>query len=121
MRQMPNSRKSGIDVLEGLPWGSHLCNFYSTKEDLLDLMVPFIKAGLENNEFCMCVIAGPSTLLTVEGARTALQQSIPDLEDHIRQGRLEIVSSEDWFFSDGIYYLREVMNRFVVKLNAALA
>jgi len=48
-------RKIGIDVLDDVPWGTHLCQFYHTKEDLIEILVPYFKAGLENNEFCMWV------------------------------------------------------------------
>ena len=53
---MKNSlRKSGIEIIGNIPWGTHICQFYHTKEDLIDILVPFFKAGLENNEFCLWV------------------------------------------------------------------
>ena len=48
-------RKTGIDILGDVPWGTHFCQFYQTKEDLIDILVPYFKAGLENNEFCLWV------------------------------------------------------------------
>jgi len=51
--EIGEKRKSGIDILGDVPWGTHLCQFYHTKEDLIDILVPYFKAGLENNEFCM--------------------------------------------------------------------
>jgi MEDS: MEthanogen/methylotroph, DcmR Sensory domain len=44
-------RKTGIGPLGEISWGTHFCHFYESKEDLLDVVVPFFKAGLENNEF----------------------------------------------------------------------
>ncbi len=29
-------------------WGIHFCQFYQTKEDLMDILVPYFKAGLED-------------------------------------------------------------------------
>ena len=29
-------RKSGIDIIGDMPWGTHFCQFYQTKEDLLE-------------------------------------------------------------------------------------
>lgn len=49
------TRKTEIDVVGDAPWGTHFCLFYQTKEDLIDILVPYFKAGLENNEFCMWV------------------------------------------------------------------
>ena len=50
------SRKTGISVIGDRPWGTHFCRFYETKRDLLDTLVPYFKAGLENNEFCLCAL-----------------------------------------------------------------
>ena len=52
-------RKTGIDALTGAPWGTHFCQFYQTAQDLLDILVPYFKAGLENNEFCLWVTGPP--------------------------------------------------------------
>src|SRR6266404_1994323 len=30
------------------PWGAHLCLFYETKQDLLEMVVPYLKAGFES-------------------------------------------------------------------------
>jgi len=49
------TRAAGIDVIDHVPWGTHLCLLYQTKKDLIDVLVPYFKAGLENNEFCMWV------------------------------------------------------------------
>jgi light-regulated signal transduction histidine kinase (bacteriophytochrome) len=45
-----NLRNSGIDFIGDVPWRTHFCQFYQTKEDLMDILVPYFKAGLENNE-----------------------------------------------------------------------
>jgi len=37
-------RKSGLDVLGDIPWGMHLCQFYQTKEDSIDILAPYFKA-----------------------------------------------------------------------------
>ncbi len=47
------TRKTGIDVIGDVEWGTHFCLFYQTKEDLAEVLVPYFKAGLENNEFCI--------------------------------------------------------------------
>jgi hypothetical protein len=45
-------RKFGLEPVGEVPWGTHLCQFYQTKEDLIDILVPYFNAGLESNEFC---------------------------------------------------------------------
>jgi hypothetical protein len=54
--QASEKRKTGISVVGDRGWGAHLCLFYETKEDLLEIVVPYIKAGFESGEYCVSVI-----------------------------------------------------------------
>src|ERR1700731_2003231 len=54
-------RKTGIGVVGDVPWGTHFFMFYETKEDLLDTLVPYFKAGLETGEFCFWLVSEPLT------------------------------------------------------------
>ena len=65
-------RKTGIDAVGEMPWGTHFCLFYETKDDLLGTLVPYCRAGLEGQEFCLWVVAEP---LTVEEASHSLKTS----------------------------------------------
>jgi PAS domain S-box-containing protein len=114
-------RKSGIDVLGEVAWGTHVCNFYETKQDLLDILVPYFKAGLTNNEYCLLVLSVTTDRVTPEEAADVLRSAIPDLDRYISTGQLEMVNSEGWFLTDGAYNLTEVIRRFVHKLEQALA
>ena len=53
------TRKTGINAVGAVPWGTHLCLFYRNKQELLDILVPYFKAGLGNNEFCIWVTSEP--------------------------------------------------------------
>src|SRR5437016_9814841 len=81
-------RKTGISVVGDMPWGTHFCHFYETKEDLLDILIPYFKAGLENEEFCIWVVSAP---LGEEEARNALKQVIPEADRYLSAGHIEIV------------------------------
>lgn len=85
-------RKTGISVVGDMPWGTHFCHFYETKEDLLDTLVPYFKAGLESNEFCVCVISEP---LTEAEARRALGEAVPDFDRNVSDQRLETIVDDD--------------------------
>lgn len=50
---------SGIAALPSLAWGSHIGQLYGSAADLLDLIIPFFRAGLENNERCLWVNGTP--------------------------------------------------------------
>lgn len=79
-------------------WGTHFCLFYETKEDLLDVLVTFCKSGLEKGEYCLWIVAEP---LTIEEATFALKEAVPDLDHHLADARVEIVSARDVFLHGG--------------------
>jgi len=110
-------RKSGIDIIGDVPWGTHFCQFYQTGQDLLDILVPYFKTGLENNEFCMWVTAQP---VTETAAEQALRAALPDIDRYVQSGQLEIMSHVDWYLKDGVFESERVLIGWVDKLNAAL-
>ncbi len=82
-------RRIGIAPL-GIAWGSHLCCFVRTTEDLLALVIPHIKAGLESHEYCIWVLPGG---LKKNLAAGALRQVIPDVDRHLGQRSLDSVAA----------------------------
>ena len=110
-------RKSGLDFIGDVPWGTHFCQFYQTKEDLVDILVPYFRAGLENNEFCMWVTSPP---LEVKEAKAALRKAVPDLEKYIRKGQITILSYADWYLLSGTFDSGRVLQGWVEKEKAAL-
>jgi hypothetical protein len=113
-------RKTGISVVGDLPWGTHFCTFYETKQDLLDILVPYFKTGLESNEFCLWIISN-SELITTEEAKEALGGAVSDLERYLAEGRIEIVSHDQWFLENGAFDFHRVAYGFKEKLDEALA
>src|ERR1700745_3932390 len=93
-------RKTGIDAVGDMPWGSHFCLFYETKMDLLNTLIPYCKTGLEQGEFCLWVVAEP---LTIEESLDALRQAVPDLDRYLTNASIEIVSARDWYLQDGVF------------------
>ncbi len=111
-------RKTGVDVVGEIPWGSHFCLFYETTADLLETLVSYCKAGLENQEFCLWVVAEP---LTAEDARHALGQAVPDLDQYLADRSIEIVGARDWYLQDGAFDLNRVISGWNEKLARASA
>ena len=111
-------RKTGIGVVGDVPWGTHFCHFYETKEDLLDTLVPYFKAGLESQEFCLWVLSEP---LTDEEARYALRQAVPDFDRYLADGSIEILLGREWYLQGGTFDLTRVTNGWNAKLAHALA
>jgi PAS domain S-box-containing protein len=113
-------RNSGISVVGDVPWGTHFCYFYETKQDLLDILVPYFKAGLESKEFCLWIISS-SELITTEEAKGALGQAVSDLDRYLAEGRIELVSHDQWFLKGGAFDFHRVANEFKEKLDRAMA
>ena len=111
-------RRTGLEVVGDVPWGTHFCQFYQSGQDLLDILVPYFTAGLKTNEFCMWVTSEP---LGVEAARKAMAAALPDFEDYVRRGQIEIVPHTDWYLKGGTFDATRVLNDWVRKLDDALA
>jgi MEDS: MEthanogen/methylotroph, DcmR Sensory domain len=81
LMEVPSALAAALE----LPWGAHVCQFYRTEEELLELLVPYFKQGLDNRERCIWVLAPP---LTPQAARRALGD--PPDED------LTLVAAAQW-------------------------
>jgi len=110
--------KTGIDVVGGMPWGTHFCLFYETLTDLLEPLVSYCKAGLESQEFCLWVVAAP---LTEEDATHALKQAVPDLDRYLDDHSIEIASAHDFYLQNGRFDLKKVTDGLNEKLASASA
>jgi len=112
------TRKTGIEVVGDMPWGTHFCLFYETKEDLLEILTSYCKAGLESGEFCLWIVAEP---LTVEEATGALKDTVPGFGRYLADSSIEIVSARDWYLSGGTFDLKRVTAGWLEKLARASA
>ncbi|MGB9939437.1 GAF domain-containing protein [Methanosarcina sp.] len=114
---MNANRVSGVDIVGGIPWGTHFCQFYQTNKELMDIAIPYFKAGLENNEFCMWIT---SESLDVERAREALRKAIPDFNIYLKRDQIEIIPYTDWYLKEGTFDSEKVLDNLGEKLNQAL-
>lgn len=113
-----DGRDTGISIIGSVPWGTHFCQFYHAKEDLIDILVPYFKKGLENNEYCMWVTALP---LEADEAESALRKTIPDLDLYLDAGQIDIVPYDQWYIEGGEFDQDRVLAGWVERLNDALA
>jgi PAS domain S-box-containing protein len=111
-------RKTGISVVGDMPWGTHFCQFFETKEDLLDILIPYFKTGLQNNEFCMWVVSDP---LNEDEARNALRQTVPEADRQLAESRIAIVPHTEWYLKEGVFDLKPVISSWNEILAEALA
>ena len=100
-----------------ITWGSHLCIFYETMEDVLDVVVPFLKEGLEKGDSCLWIV--PAVLTEAE-AHEALRGAMQDFERHLATRSIETQPSEKWYFRQDALDLQKVMNQWNEKLEQVL-
>jgi PAS domain S-box-containing protein len=118
MRESNAFRKSGIEVVGSFPWGTHLCQFYKTKDDLLATLVPYFSEGLRNNEYCMWVTSEP---LGTEEAKEAMRKAVPDFDRCLERGQIEILPHTEWYLKGGAFNSKRVLDGWINRLNEALA
>jgi len=98
-------------------WGTHLCHFYESTQDLLAAAVPYFQAGLETNEFCLWTI--PESVRAE--AMDALGRAVPDVDRYLAERQLEIIPIRDWYLAGGTFDGARVSSAWFQKLDEALA
>ena len=106
-------RPTGIEPIGDLPWGSHICMFYETKQDLIEANVEYFREGLSGNEYC---VWGLSESLTGEQARRALCLAVPEADRRLAEGSMELISDYRTFLGGGGLDPRRIASRWQRKL-----
>ena len=88
----------GLTGIDELPWGSHLCQFFASGDELRDAIVPYFKAGLENDERCLLVAMDP---FGSDGARSALRAAVSDFDRRELAKQIEIHDVRAWYAAAG--------------------
>jgi len=118
MEPITEMRQSGIALVGELPWGTHFCQFYKTKKDLTDMLVPYFKAGLENNEKCVLVT---SDFFSEADAKNTFKKNIPGFAACLEKGQMEIFPYTDWYLKGGNFDLQRTLNMWMEKHDAAVS
>lgn len=100
-----------------MPWGTHFCHFYESKDDLIDILIPYFRAGLEANEFCVWILFDP---IGDEEAVQMLRQGVPEADKYIEIGAIEVIPHSQWYLREGIFDLNRAIRGLQAKLTAAL-
>lgn len=101
---------SGLRSVPHLQWGSHLAHFFTAADELRDLLVPYFKAGLENNERCLWVTG---RAFNADDARSALRAAVPDLDMRERGKQIEITDADEWYAKGETLRPHELVNGLV--------
>ncbi len=93
-------RRSGISIVGDIPSGTHLCHFYQTREDLVDIVLPYLEAGLKKHELCVWITSEP---LDVEDANSILEKAIKNYNYYVSEGQIKVLSYKDWYMRSGSF------------------
>jgi hypothetical protein len=107
----------GIPGIEAVPYGTHLCHFYSQRQELVDGVLAYFRAGVENNERCIWVASDP---LPAAEARAEILKRMPALMDALKSGQLQVVDAVDWYGKSGSYVATDLVNLWVEEQKRAL-
>lgn len=110
-------RDLAIPAIGKAPWGTHFCQFYDAKQDLLDVLVPYFRAGLEGDEMCVWVIADP---LGLDEAAEALSREVGDLGQRVAQGQMVFMSHGDGYGDEGALDPERRLQRWAHRIRQAL-
>jgi two-component sensor histidine kinase/PAS domain-containing protein len=109
---------SGLAKIPHLEGGSHLAHFFASGDDLRDVVVPYLKAGLENNERCLWVTG---QAFNAEQARSALRAAVPDLDRRERREQIEIVNGDQWYAAGDKPKPNELAGQLLQRAEGALS
>jgi DNA-binding CsgD family transcriptional regulator len=110
-------RESGIPLLGSTPWGSHICVFYETTDDLLETGTAFFRAGLEANELCVWALPGP---FLQKKALQALRRDVADADRYLTSGQIVISEGYERYLDRGEFDLTKIMSGWHTLLETAL-
>jgi two-component system, LuxR family, sensor kinase FixL len=111
-------RASGLDHLGAVSWGTHFCHLYEDELSLYNVVVPFLKAGLLHNEYCVWVTP---QYLEIEKALAVLRAGIHSFDKHVERSQVHIVRHDDWYLRNGQIDPQEVFRQGLKEVLAAEA
>lgn len=107
--------ETGIPGVGRIPFGIHFCHFYTDRKDLADSLVPYFRAGLENDERCLWLTADPFPSTEAQGELASVLPSLPRL---IQEGSIRILDADRWYAG---LQTTDVIGRWLQEEGKALA
>ena len=111
-------RQTGIQVMAAMPWGTHICLFYETPQDLYDVNVEYFGAGLAGGEYCVWALSDP---INRENAIEAFRKSVPDFDKYLRGGQIEFIPGYQWYLRGDEFDPQLITGGWHAKHDEALA
>jgi PAS domain S-box-containing protein len=110
-------RDSGLESLGQVEWGTHVCQFFDTPQDLLAVVPRYITAGLQNNEMCVWVIGGP---VDERAVLDALEEYCGNVSAYRVSGQLQLPSYQEVYAAESLADQQRIIEGWAEKLDKAL-
>ncbi len=107
----------GIGIFDEVRWGTHLCQLYESNQDLIEVLVPYFRKGLERNAFCLWLSSVPLGHQVIE----ALRHDIPHFEQYQRKGQFRAIPYAEWYLRDGQFNVSAAVEHASAAVNEAKA
>lgn len=95
-----NLRDSGINTIGHISWGTHIANLFTDKKEIFEVVVPFIKSGLVNNELCLWIYTQNTPY---EDIKSALKDCLEDIDSYMENGQLILIPYREWYLVDNSF------------------
>lgn len=112
------ARSTGIDAINLVPWGTHFCQLFESPQDLTDIFVPYLRAGLESNEYCVWVT---SDFFDKTKAEETIRTAVLNGAQYLARDQIDIVPYTEQYLSGGVIDTRRIISLWVDKIGNALA
>lgn len=108
---LPSSIAMGIPGVEFAP-GDHVCVFYPSLAERDEILIPFLREGMAAGDKCVVIVDSdePAAVLSALG---------PDVDP--QQSGLQVLRSQDTYFSDGAFSSKAMLSFWDRTMSAALS
>jgi hypothetical protein len=107
----------GIPGLGAAPYGLHMCHFFPTRQELIDGLVPYLEAGIDNNERCIWITSSP---LPAQDALIEVSKS-EKLMRAVASGQLRVFDAVEWYREPEAFDAEQAIEHMLQEEQSALA
>lgn len=84
----------------------HVCAFFDSREEQYEILLPWLKEGIDNNEEVLTILAGDSH----KDHCTRLSDAGIPVQEVIANGQLKVVATEDSYLNGGSFAAERMFN-----------
>ncbi|MDQ2959447.1 MAG: MEDS domain-containing protein [Candidatus Dormibacteraeota bacterium] len=102
----------GLQILQG----DHICAFYHGLDDRDEILIPYLRAGLEAGDKCICVVdaSDPEAVL-------AELRAVIDIDNKSANHQLDVLPSQSTYLRDGVFKTDRMIGFWDATVGAALS